>query len=274
MPLATNLIASREKHSITEAILSIFLLQPLIKPSRFKELLTEGHPLNNRFQHFQIQQSLNFSAEIGVNRELKPDLRSTTPQDMGFIMNAFKNGTPEYILTYQTNGPAHVISIHAMQYESWNLFIKDVSIFLNALAQFQQNIFFHTIGLTYIDQFNWLGEDELEMKMIFNENSSYLPPQILENKGEWNYTFGHTMNIPDKLLFEHINLGISTVANNNSLLTLSHNVARGFIENEKELNEKTITDDIIGEAEYLHTLNKLFLKSCLKEEILLMIGLN
>ncbi len=276
MLLAENLIPSRRIHSISEAVISLFLVQPIVKPSRFKELLSKDERFKSRFQHFRLSQRLKLSAKFKSGNEgiKETDFSSAEPEDNGFLFESFKDGELEYILKCDNTESTYVLSIHSFQYHRWATFIADISVFLECISNFQSNIFIKSIGLSYVDQFNWVGGNSFPMQSVFKAGNEYLPKNIMNSIGEWTYSSGLKGLADHKNMIEQVNLDLRSQAKNNFLLTLSHSCGKDFSSDIVEISKSSIENFIVPESSKMHEFNKKFLRSSLDNDVLKIIGIN
>lgn len=277
MSILDNLLPSQKNHSISRVVFSFFLAQKILQPEKFKDLLLGN--VFNRFQKFQVTQEHGILFEQVITQgETTVSTNSIAPKTNGFIFQSFTQGEREYVLKLEnrnSENPSNnlsVISVELYKYIDWNSFILDVKSFIIAISKFQANLFIKSFSLSYIDQFNYINTEPITMKDIFVENKFF--PSIINNTpDEWAYNFAGKYIYEETELVQHINANFKRISDMNQLLTLAHTTAKPASNDIYEINEQNLNDIVLPYAERMHTLNKVFLKESLVQEVLDKIGI-
>lgn len=168
-----------KQHSISKAIATIFIAQPILKP----EVVVEKLITNGKFQLYQKksishQTTLQFNVKQNVVSENKKGSAN------GFLFESYnESGKIKNIFRLQ-NGESNlptVLSFETRAYNRWDDFFKtlkqDFLTFSNVYS-----CYISAISLTYIDDFNWESEENILVKNIFNNNSEFLNEKFLASK--------------------------------------------------------------------------------------------
>ncbi len=275
MSLQEYLKPANAEHSIVEAVLSVFFVNPIIAPVRFQDLLKEGKPFYNQFQNFRVKKSQRITANF-ANQNLGVDaLNVEQSEDVGFLMEEFNAGNLEWAVQYETHTRNNVLSIHSLNYTRWDAFIQKCRQILKTIAAFEKGIYVHMIGLTYKDEFNWTGKDNLSLTSFFNDENDYIPKVVLNASVNWNYNCTYQSKaVHDFKTFENLNCFSQKISPNNQIISLSHNTAFSLREIQFPFDEENIDNKIINNSSQIHELNKSFLRNVLKEDVLKLIGLS
>ncbi len=259
------------KHSISEAIFSIFLPNKIFEPNRYKVLILEGGELSDTFQNFRILKEIEVALDLNEN-EVKTS--KYTAHEEGFQFEAYRNAKLEWLIRYQpTKSPNQVLSIHCMNYKAWDNFYQMVFKFLSIISKIDKSIYVSGHSLNYIDQFDWLDSSNPPIEKIFNTESKYLAPVICDSKDDWSFISNFDSELASFSIKQHINVGSRKIATNRYNLYLIH-IASMLLPEPKSLESLCIEENQMKDFyNKLHLLNKVFLKETLKEEVLDLIGI-
>jgi hypothetical protein len=117
MSLEEKLKPINKEHSIKEAVIGLFLATPIVKPSRFQELIEKE--FSSIFQQFEPLAQFQFQVKPQPgNLNIQPGPQN----DVGFKFTSFKKGTPEKILQgFNDSGNSrNFISYHTLNYTRWD----------------------------------------------------------------------------------------------------------------------------------------------------------
>jgi uncharacterized protein (TIGR04255 family) len=269
--LLKHLIPHKKDHSISEAIFSVFLSSPIVKPQRFEELLKIGQPLSGIFQNFQFNEGVQFGVSMKPNQN--PEISQKKTGQDGFMMEAYSEGKIDWVIRSLQIGNVYTVSIHCLNYSNWEFFYNKVFSFLEILSNFEKGLYVTGYSLNYIDQFNWLNDELPDMKVIFNDTSKYLPHLLFETKGVWTFTSTQNRIVDSQYVLEHTNLATNLVAIGNYNISIVHNAASMFPE-VKSLTDLCDEKEALKRfADKMHGLNRDFLLQTLNSEVLALIGL-
>ncbi|MDI9365649.1 MAG: hypothetical protein QM541_11910 [Flavobacterium sp.] len=270
-----KLIPAKKNHSISEAIFSLFLVNPIIASKRFRELLMDGQPLSKNFQRFKENKSVALSFSIKSSKEgnLHSELHNLEPKETedGFVMEAFSEGKLAWFIRYDPLMP--VLSIHSFMYSNWNEFYESVFTYLKAISDFDNSIYVSGYALNYVDDFDWIDSLLPNMETIFNKGGRYLPPLIFEAREGWSFSANQVRNLENTLVLEHTNVSINSTTGSSHKITLSHHAASDFTEYKSLTTLCLEKTELKTFANKIHNLNKEFLKETLTQAICSKIGL-
>jgi len=247
------------KHSIKEAVITLFLTNPIIKPERFEELIKKD--FKERFQKFEKVNQVQFKVKgkEGGALESNPPL---IQENVGFKFQRYEEGKIVAALQGVNELLRNFISYHTLNYTDWDLFLPDFKSVLTTVSDFHPNLFVNAFSLHYIDEFMWDDETEIETKMIFNENSTLLPKEFFSCSLN-NYQF----TTVKKNEFEYFDrLEIKVDDRPQKYITISHNVISNFNDN-IALNELLKSSQLNEMLNHAHLLNKKTLVNILAKDV-------
>lgn len=257
--LKTVLKPVSEKHSVKEAVITLFLANPIIKPERFEVLIKDK--FKDKFQKFEKvnQVQFQFKGNEGGAFETTPP---SILENVGFKFQRFEDGKTVTALQGLNEPLRNFISYHSLDYLDWDLFFPDFKNVLTEVANFHSEIFVNAFSLHYIDEFVWDSDEEIEPTHVFNEKSSLLPNEFFSCQLN-NYQLTTVKN--DK--FKYFDrLEIQVEDRPKKFITISHNVIHNLNDNFalKNLLESPDLQDMLNHA---HLLNKKTLVSILTKEV-------
>lgn len=246
-------------HSIKEAVITLFLVSPIIKPERFEALINTS--LKETFQKFEKVSQVQFQ----FRGKEEGYIESTPPlvqENVGFRFQRFEEGKMVVVLQGMNENLRNFLSYHSLNYSHWNKFLPDFKRVISEVAIFHQNLFVNAFSLHYIDEFEWVGGPEIDTKRIFNQESSLLPKEFFNCKLN-NYQFITVK----KNKFEYFDrVEIKVEERPKTFITISHNVIQNF-------NEIFLLNDLISSNEMkemldlAHDHNKNTLTNILTKEV-------
>jgi len=264
MDLQQKIKPINEKHSIKEAVLSVFIENQIIKPERFRGLLDKE--LKDDYQHFNVVSNLKFTIKQN-NSGIVPASNSET---IGFRFSAFKNGKLDRIFQAINEENRNAISFHCLNYTRWADFFMEFKNLMRSLASFQPGYFVNAISLHYIDQFEWLDDSiAIDPALIFKKETDYLPAEFFRSsKTQFLIvTEKDFINPFSPKVYDRIEIVVS--ANDRPIITISHNVTVPL----SELIDLSSIADSYNEELFanVHKRNKEFLRNILNLDICSMI---
>jgi uncharacterized protein (TIGR04255 family) len=260
-------------HSISEAVFVVYLANEIINPERYKKLLKDS---NGFFKDLFDEYKDVYSHGIPINVENgEPNIDGEIENVVtGFSFKKFLAGKPEWIIN-ANNRPNPHIAIHCLNYKRWIPFVEFIDGIINALSPFDSGIFIKAIGLNYVDQFNWIGGSNIDFRLIFNEESAYVPSIVYSRGDDWGFTINVNTEINELDKMVHIcKLYSKRISKQNLNIGIIHNNVYEYnkpiritelIENKSLLDYEPLNG--------LHIANKDFLKELLTKEVLDIINL-
>jgi uncharacterized protein (TIGR04255 family) len=161
-------------HSISRVIANFFLAQSFAKPKFvFDKLLDKGGLFNYQ------KKGLTSSKTINIEND---SLNISNDSNNGFLFEEFDElGKSINVLKVENihNNKA-IISFENRKYSNWsdfkNRFISDLQKFSTIF-----DVYIEAIGLTYIDEFVWKSDDNIDVYSIFNENAELINKKFLDS---------------------------------------------------------------------------------------------
>jgi uncharacterized protein (TIGR04255 family) len=201
----------------------------------------------------------------------------SSPGSSGFVLTRIKPDTsPARILRVMGN----TISIHFMEYDSWKqtkaLAISYFNRCLNLIGVFERNAAV-AVFMRYIDRFTFDGDPQAaNAKLLFQEDSKFLPPVIFESGSLWHSNSGWYDSLIDEIKALN-NLSVvgvtqpttSVTVDHTSVLSLSKPCNSSIELFEGSQNQCTLLDILDKQ----HLANTVILKNLLSETMLDTIGL-
>jgi uncharacterized protein (TIGR04255 family) len=269
MALTDKVRPINDKHSIREAVISLFLANPIIKPERFKDLIETD--FKTIFQQFEplSQVQFQFKNQIGLPVNVSPP---EILNNIGFKFTSFSGGQPVRVLQGLNDklNNRTFISYHALNYMRWAPFFEDYLHTVSSISKYTQDIFITAISLHYIDQFLWIGNSSVDLNLIFNKNADSIPKDFFTTTIN-NYSIVSEKAIdPKGKYLDRLEITVDNIIRPS--ITISHNVTQPLTEiiDLRNLLENEDFKSILTKA-HLH--NKDFLKNLLSEPICKMINL-
>jgi len=241
MSLEMTISPINKDHSIKEAVISLFLASPIIKPERFQQLIEND--FKDKFQEFENVNQLEFQFQNIVGSP--PTLNQQVLPNAGFRFLAFEKGINVKVLQGINEKARSFVSYHSLNYTRWKQFYEDYSNVISTISKFHPEFFVTAFSLHYIDQFLWLSEKEIDLDNIFNKDVNYIPNEFF-NSSVNNYSI-----ITEKDLdgYSHIDrLEINIERKVRPMITVSHNVTR-------PLNDVIQLKDLLVEDKFSKILN-------------------
>jgi uncharacterized protein (TIGR04255 family) len=265
MSLSELIVPCNKDHSIKEAVITLFLANPIIKPERFKKLIE--NEFKDKFQQFQTV------SNIEIQFQNKPDsignLAQQVLSDIGFKFLGFANGGPSKVLQAINEKQRNFISFHYLQYSRWANFYDDFIETIKIISNQHPDLFVTAVSLHYLDEFFWRGPLPIDLKQVFNEAGDYLPKEFFKSQIS-NYTIVTNKEIDDVKYFNRLEINI-----NDSIrpgISISHNISQTY-NDVVDLGELLKKPEFGSTLEKEHIHNKTILKDILQPLIVQAINL-
>jgi uncharacterized protein (TIGR04255 family) len=252
-------------HSIKEAVIGLFLANPIVKPERFKELIE--NEFKDIFQQFEpiIQLQFELKAQNRTMSRLNIE-RKEMMDNVGFKFTSFEKGAQTKILQGQNDNANQrtFISYHTLNYTRWEIFFNDFLKIITSISNFSNDIFLTAFSLHYVDEFLWLDNNSIDLNLVFNKEANSIPRDFF-NASVKNYSIvterekGENKKYIDRL---------EIIVNNliKPSITISNNITQTFTE-VVSLKELLPTSEFKNTLDEAHQHNKDFLKNLLTEEV-------
>lgn len=258
-----KLIPFSGNHSIKEAVISIFLLNDIIKPERFQKLI-QSKDFQESFKKFEPLESfqLQIKNEAGAS-----SVNYNALKNSGFRFSGFDNaGKTVKVFQGSNEDNRRFISYHDLNYSSWKNFNADYLKIINHLiSDFNEPFLVDSFSLHYIDVFNWkAGINEFPKEEIFNRNGKILPLKFFESEFDTTFLLTIEQIIENVKFLDRIQIKIE-----NKILpeiTISHNISYKLI-NEEELSSLINKPEFYNTLSLAHGNNKKVLSEILTKEV-------
>lgn len=257
-----NLVPFKEKHSIREAAVSFFLINPIIKPEEFSELKKQD---DFDFQKFEIIQRQGIKISGGTNQEW--NTQPISPANIGFRFEKFgREGQITDVLTgtsQDDSGHAR-LSFHDLDYLRWHAFLEKSCKYIKKITKFRTGFFATAFSLNYIDEFTWKGDKDIPIADIFDKDSEFLPSVFFERRNSI-YTIVTQKETDVNSYYERLEIKVDE-NRAEPLIMVNHSVTQPLSEIIR-LEEFVNDDSQIELLESAHTYNKFMLQSILTHEL-------
>lgn len=255
----------RKEHSIKEAVITVFLSSPIIKPERFEELIKSE--FKDYFQRFETVSSVELKLS---NTKGSINAESFEQQNAGFKFSAFDEGRLVNLLQGINEKGRYYLSFHTLTYSSWKMFFKQYQTYIEVLSKKHNEIFINAFALQYVDEFLWNDEIKSDtLKLIFNEQSDYLHKDFFNNTKNLIRQITEREDEDNRYLSR---LEILTEPEIRPLINIKHIITQSLDE-PVELQKVIPSDhfnDMINKA---HDCNKKLLNDILSKDVKTLIGL-
>lgn len=131
------------------------------------------------FQSFEplVQYQVKFSND---NPSKALDFSNKMRSEAGFKFTAFENGRASNMLQGLNDAGTgrNYISYHSLNYSRWNPFFEEYRKIIDSISKLDSGLFVTAISLHYIDLFFWTSSGNVELDLLFNKNSTYIPSEF------------------------------------------------------------------------------------------------
>ncbi|NDP20722.1 MAG: TIGR04255 family protein [Paludibacter sp.] len=250
-----NLLPISDKHSIKEAVFSVFLASKIMKPKEFKQLLITDFVSD--FQQFEPLTQMQFKFE-------QQNLSVNQVDDAGFKFVKYQDGNIAEVLQGMNNENQYFFSSHIFKYNTWQEFKDKFIKYLKTLSTFQPGSYVQAYSLLYMDEFNWDNKNEYNSSIVFNKDSEFLPKDFFnssnivyninleKNNDGKSYSDLLSINISDKLIYKNI------IVVHNQTFALSDTI---------KLDDLLVSHELETNLESAHKQNKKLLKNILTIDV-------
>ena len=250
------LVPISSKHSISRVVANFFLAQSFAKPKFvFDKLL-----LNNKLVNYQ-KKGLTSSKTINIEND---SLNISDDLNNGFLFEEFDDsGKSLNVLKVEnTNNNKAIIGIENKKYSDWSSFKTR---FINDLKTFSEtfDIYIEAIGLTYVDEFIWKSNNNIDVYSIFNENADLINKKFLDSYNGTLVSVSQSGNVNEVNFCEEK----TEIVFNNQLkrIVINHTYALKLKEISVFSNENS--QNFIEYFDKAHQANKDILKDILTQEV-------
>jgi uncharacterized protein (TIGR04255 family) len=254
-----------DKHSIKEAVISVFLASPILKPERFKQLIETN--FKDKFQKFEAVNQVEFQFQNDGTKP--PTLNQQLLPNVGFKFIAFEKGESVKVLQGINERNRNFISYHSLNYDRWNEYYSEYLEVLKSLSELHPDFFVTAFSLHYIDQFLWKGTSNINLASIFNREANYISKEFFSSKLN-NYSIVLEKEHEQGIYIDRIEIKVDHDIK--PMITISHNVTQPLMDiiALNELLESDLFPEILNKC-HLH--NKELLNDILTEEVVNLIKL-
>lgn len=168
------LIPISGSHSISRVIANFFLAQSFAKPKFiFDKIIT-----NNKLTSYQ-KKDLTSSKTINIANN---SFNISDDSNNGFLFEEFdESGKSINVLKVEnTNNGKALISVENKKYSNWKHFEDKFIGDIKSLSE-TFDIYIEAIGLTYVDEFIWQSDDNIDVKSIFNAQSDLINNRFINS---------------------------------------------------------------------------------------------
>ncbi len=261
MNLSDYIKPSNNQHSIKEAVITVFLSNPIEDPQSFKGL--QEAEFKGIFNTFNIRN------EVKVH--IKPDnVESVSDfsrkENRGFTFIQEDESGIRQVLQGVNEEDRTFLSFHTLDYSRWQLFFDLYLSCIKPIAQKHAEFQIEAFSLHYIDEFTWIFDDNPDLERIFKKNNNYLPISFFE-KSFPKIILSFTTNPSeqnDTVYTDQLN--ISVIPTMQPTIQISHNSTYQFSQ-PIDINH-LLSQDIFQEKIFqAHYHNKDVLNDLLTDEI-------
>lgn len=257
------------KHSIREAVITLFLSQPIPNANELKNQL--GGALKSSFQAMQDVRHFGFQVQIN-QKDGGVKHAESIDNNAGFHLVNTVDGKTTHVLQAINDTNRIFISYHSFAYIRWENFFPEFIEHLKVLSNLTTGLSVRAVSIHYIDEFKWIADTQIDPTIIFNKESPYISRVLLEPsiKSETNYLIEKIEG--DFKYFERL----SVKTDNKSLknIEISHSTISEL--QEPKLLSSLLSNDYIYFSNIitsLHKYNKLILEDILLDEVKKLINL-
>jgi uncharacterized protein (TIGR04255 family) len=265
MSLSERITPCNKDHSIKEAVITLFLANPIIKPDRFKKLIE--NEFKEKFQQFQLLSGVAFQVRNKMGEPTNFSQQIT--KDAGFRFSSFEKGIEVKVLQAQNEITRNFISFHSLNYTRWANFYAEYINTIQPIADHHPELFVTAVSLHYVDQFFSTSSIPINLTEVFSNEGDYLPKEFFKSQIS-NYSIVTNKEIDEIKHYNRIEINI-----NNDIrpgITISHNISQSF-KDVIDLSDLLKDPKFGATLEREHLLNKAVLKDILNDQVIKMINL-
>lgn len=266
MPIIEKIRPISGNHSIKEAVISVFLANPLIKPERFGQLIESN--FKDFFQQFEHVHQFAFEIRndpSGIRNFPGPS------EVVGFRFLSFEKGARKRVLQGINEQQRSFLSYHSFIYDSWSRFYEDSVKCFQGITELQSDIFINAFSLHYIDEFLWIDPaNPIDVGTLFRRDTRYIPSEFFQSS-QTTYALV-TERVLDAVTKYFDRLEIVVDSKIRPLIRVSHNITQPLKE-PKTLKELLQLEDFGRILTLAHTHNKELLKDVLTKDVARLINI-
>jgi uncharacterized protein (TIGR04255 family) len=253
-----------DKNAIREAVIVLFLDSPIARVERFKELyLTE---LAVEFQKFDLLQGV----EINVSIQSGQINQSKSPERInGFRALKLAEGGPKFVIQGINDPGRYYFSFHDLNYTRWVDFKENYQKYTEIFGNFANDLGIKVVSLHYIDEFEWIGEQKLDLSLVFQDKSKLIPEEFIESN-QSHIIFEMEKSFEGIRFTDRIEITVNNPIRN--IIRISHN-SNYNTSKIYSIKEAYKPDEMQKILETAHNHNKEVLKQILSDNILKRIDL-
>lgn len=252
-------VSIKNENSIKEAVITIFLSNPILKPERFKEILNQ-HEMSSFYQQHQPLKEITFKVG-GLLNDLKGE--ANLNPDKGFKLIRFEKGIASFVMQGVNEIDRTYFSFHNLSYTRWADFLSQFRNSIHALKTIQSDIFVNGISLHYVDEFVWDKQQEFDLSRIMKAEE-FLPNNFIRIKGGHLSNTRELVTTDNQRLFDRLEVLVNS--NLEKGISINHNQTVLFGEI-ADYSDKEISKKIEVVLNELHENNKELLKKILIPEV-------
>ena len=262
----------RTDHAVKEAVLTVFIDTPISDVSKFKDL--EKYGILKYFKRFEIinqnQIDLTFKDDC-------PNINSNKILEAGFKYLDYIDGKPSKIFQGLNETNRYYFSFHDFSYIRWAQFKDFFDTCFSMLSKHNKIINVKAYSLHIVDEFDWVGKNNIPYKEIFRKNNKIIPKIFFESQSI-DYIFSRNIEIDKqqniKNSIERIQInGIHREQPLKSKLTISHNITK-IMNNSTDALVLIQSDEFTDKIADAHKQNKELIKELFNDEVLEIIHFN
>lgn len=160
-----------KNHSISRVVANFFIPQNIIKPDFLFEKIVNSNKLTN----YQ-RRGLAVGKTINLNNE---NLNISNDEIRGFIFEEFNDkGESINVLKIENNSNKAQINFENREYVSWDTFkvrlLKEIKLLSEVFE-----VFVEAVALTYVDEFIWDSNENIDINEIFDVKSELLNTKFI-----------------------------------------------------------------------------------------------
>lgn len=263
MSISSQVVPVMGKHSIKEVVLSLFLVEPIPEPVEFMENLKRD--FKDRFDSYEPVS--NYQVQFRKNKSDLQTLMNHNP-NAGFKITKSSENNPQLILQGINEPGRSFISYHSLAYTSWNDFIEEFILNIEAISRYKADISIHGFSLHYIDELIWKGKGPIDKTMILKKNKDRIPGDFFTTRSP-AYSLISEKNIKGSIYFDRLEIKVQNLER--SSMIISHNVSQNL--DDPIFIENLYNPDFKQKIEDMHSYNKELLSEILQDDIQTIIGL-
>jgi hypothetical protein len=270
MNIEKQLRSYNKEHSIKEVVFTLFFAQPV-------EELSLWEKLQERISSKGFEKLERLSApKYTINSQNPAEIQAEDTVIAGLAWQKKNPNTSSLKQSIQIRNleEQSFLSFHELAYERWANFKEDYLDVINEICSesLSNEIFVTGLNLTYIDEFEWLGDYPIQLETVFKQTSSYLPRYFFSSHFPSIDIAALINDDNSEFLTERIAIDIQKTFPNPTIV-ITHTIASSFENNEtlvifyKEnlklylekthaFNKKTLTDLLTLEVQALINLPK------------------